>query len=357
MGELFKDILKSNETLFKNDVALDYSYVPKIVPYREKEQRIIAGCIKPLFEQKSGRNVFIYGKPGVGKTVALKKVLDELEEETDEIIPVYINCWQRNTTYKIIAEICDMMGFKFIQNKKTEELFRWIKQAVNKKSVVFVFDEVDKLEDLDFLYMILEEIYRKSIILVTNYKEWIMDLDERIKSRIMPEMIEFKPYNFEETKGILKQRTEHAFHPNVLNDEAFELIAKKTFELQDIRAGLHLMKESGLIAESKSSRKIILEHAQQALSKIDEFSIKNPQELQTDEQMILDLVKNNSGKKIGEIFKCYQDSGGKLVYKSFQRKIEKLEKNKFISVEKTAGGDDGNTTIIKSNSEKKLTEF
>ena len=185
MANLFKDILGSSETLFKNDVALDYSFVPKIVPYREKEQRIIAGCIKPLFQEKSGKNVFIYGQPGVGKTVALRKVLEELQDETDGIIPLYINCWQRNTTYKIIAEICELMDFKFIQNKKTEELFKLIKQALNKKSVVFVFDEVDKLEDLDFLYMILEEIYRKTIILITNYKNWMIDLDERIKSRLL----------------------------------------------------------------------------------------------------------------------------------------------------------------------------
>ncbi len=357
MGGLFKDILGSSESLFKNDVALDYSFVPKIVPYREKEQRIIASCIKPLFQEKTGKHVFIYGQPGVGKTVALRKVLDELEEETEEIIPIYINCWQRNTTYKIILEICDLMDFKFVQNKKTEELFRWIKQNLNKKSVVFVFDEADKLEDLDFLYMILEEIYRKTIILITNYKEWVIDLEDRIKSRLMPELIEFRPYNFAETKGILKQRAEFAFHPNVWNDDAFELIVRKTAELQDIRTGLHLMKESANIAESKSSRKILIEHAQPALNKIDEFTIKNPGELESDEQLILNLVKNNSGKRIGDFFKLYQDNGGKLVYKSFQRKVDKLQKNNFISVEKTAGGDDGNTTIIKSNSEKKLTEF
>ena len=357
MGGLFKDILGSSETLFKNDVALDYSFQPKLVPYREKEQRFIANCIKPLFQEKNGKNVFIFGQPGVGKTVACTHILKELEEETDEIIPIYINCWQRNTTYKIILEICELMNFKFVQNKKTEELFRWIKQNLNKKSVVFVFDEVDKLEDFDFLYMILEEIYRKTIILITNYKESVIELDERIKSRLMPEITEFKPYNYEETKGILKQRMEYAFHANVFSDDAFELIAKKTFEMQDIRTGFYLMKEAGRIAEDKSSRKIILEHAHQAASKIDEFSIKNPNELAADEQLILDLVKNNSGKKIGDFFKLYQDNGGNLVYKSFQRKIEKLEKNKFIVVEKTAGGDEGNTTIIKHNSEKKLTEF
>src|SRR3989344_4066602 len=254
MGGLFKDILGSSETLFKNDVALDYSFQPKIVPYREKEQRLVAACIKPLFEQKSGRNAFIFGQPGVGKTVACRHILKELEEETDDIIPIYINCWQRNTTYKIVAEICELFDFKFIQNKKTEELFKLIKQSLNKKSVVFIFDEADKLEDLDLLYMILEEIYRKSVILITNYREWLVDLDERIKSRLVPEIIEFKPYNYEETKGILKQRMEYAFYPSVFSDDAFELVARKTADLQDIRTGLHLMNEAGLAAASKSSR-------------------------------------------------------------------------------------------------------
>ena len=357
MGGLFKDILRSDETLFKNDVALDFDYQPKLVPYREKEQRIVAGCIKPLFQEKNGKNVFIYGQPGVGKSVACRHILKEIEEETDEIETLEINCWKHNTTYKIILEICEQMDFKFVQNKKTEELFRWIKQALNKKSAVFVFDEVDKLEDLDFLYMILEEIYRKTIVLITNYKDWIIELEDRIKSRLLPEMIEFKPYSYEETKGILKLRSEYALQPNVLSNEAFEIIAKKTFDMQDIRIGLHLMKESARMAEDKSSRSISAEHAQQALSKIDEFTIKNPEELASDEKMILELVKGNSGKRIGDLFKSYQESGGKLVYKSFQRKIDKLEKNKFIMVEKTAGGDEGNTTIVKSNTEKKLTEF
>src|SRR3989338_11168955 len=318
MCGLFKDILGSSETLFKNDVELDYSFQPKLIPYREKEQKFIAGCIKPLFQEKNGKNVFIFGQPGVGKTAACRHILNELEEETKEIVPIYINCWQRNTTYKIILEICELMGFKFVQNKKTEELFRWIKQNLNKKSVVFVFDEVDKLEDLDFLYMILEEIYRKTIILITNYRNWVVDIEDRVKSRLMPEVIEFKPYTLDETKGILKQRMEYAFQPNILDSEAFNLITKKTFEMQDIRMGLHLMKESAHIAEDKSSRKISIEHAQQALKKIDDFSIKDSEELASDEQMILEMVKANSGKRIGDLFKCYQDNGGKLVYKSFR---------------------------------------
>ena len=357
MGDLFKDILGSSESLFKNDLALDYSFQPKIVPYREKEQKVVAYCIKPLFLEKPAKNVFIFGQPGVGKTVACRHILKEMEDETEEIIPIYINCWQRNTTYKIIVEICDLLGLKFVQNKKTEELFRWVKQMLNKKSAVFVLDEIDKIEDMDFVYMILEEIYRKSLVIITNYKEWLAELDDRIKSRLFCEVVEFKPYNLEETKGILRQRMDYAFHENVWEDDAFDLIAKKTHELGDIRTGLYLMKESALIAEDKSSRKVTFEHARLALAKMDDFSIKNSAELKADEQMVLDLIRKNSERRIGDFFKMYQAAGGKLVYKSFQRMIDRLEKSKFITVEKTAGGEFGNTTIIKHNSEKKLTEF
>ena len=72
----------------------------------------------------------------------------------------------------------------------------------------------------------------------------------------------------------------------------------------------------------------------------------------------MEIIKSNSEKKIGELYDIYRQNNGKLVYKSFQRKIEKLGKNKFISLKKLSGGKDGNTTIVKYAAEtKKLTEF
>ena len=205
---LFKDMLGSDESLFKNEIALDYSFLPKILPHREQQQRHIANCVKPLMLGKNGRNLFIFGAPGIGKTAALRYVLNELEEQTDEVIPIYINCWQKNTTFKIIIDICEQLGYRLTHNKRTEELFTILKTMLNKKAVVFAFDEADKLEDFDFLYSILEEIYKKSVFLITNYNDWFDDLDERVRSRLMSESLEFKPYNFEETKDILRQRAE-----------------------------------------------------------------------------------------------------------------------------------------------------
>ena len=355
---LFKDMLHSDESLFKNELALDYSFLPKILPHREQQQRYIATIIKPLLTGKNGKNIFIYGAPGIGKTAAIRFVLNELEEETEEVVPVYINCWQKNTTFKILVDICEQLGYRLTHNKRTEELFQIVKNMLNKKAAVFAFDEVDNLEEIDFLYAILEDIYKKSILLITNDKEWLDNLDDRVKSRLLPESLEFKPYNLEETKDVLKQRVQYAFVSDVWDDDSFELIVKKTAEAQDIRIGLHLMRESGNIAEDKSSRKITLDYTNEAIKKIDEFTIKKSSDLTEDEQNILNLIKKNSEKKIGDLYNVYKEQGGELVYKSFQRKIEKLEKNKFVTVKKTSGGADGNTSIVKYATEtKKLTEF
>lgn len=354
---MFDDYLKQGETLFKDAVALDYDFIPKLVPFRETQQRFIAESIKPLFSNRNGKNIMIHGPPGIGKTVAVKHLLKELEEKSDEIVPLYINCWQKNTTFKILMEICDQLGYKFTHNKKSDDLFKIIEEYLNKESVVFVFDEVDKLEDSDFLYMILERIYRRTIILITNYKEWLINLDERIKSRLTPELIEFKQYNSKEITGILKQRLKYAFVDGVLEDAAFDIVCKKTIETGDIRQGLYMLKEAANIAENASSNNISLEHAKSAIAKLEEFTVKKTDDLETEERVILNIVRNNAGKRIGDLYEIYIKNGGTGVYKTFQRKIKKLSENRFLNVKKVTGGKEGSTTIVNAPQKTKLTDF
>jgi archaeal cell division control protein 6 len=353
---LFKDVLGDGESLFKNPLGLDYDYQPKMVKYRENEQKQIAAAMRPLFQKRSGRNVFVYGPAGVGKTVAIKNILLELEQETEEIIPFFINCWKSDTTFKVLLEMCNVMNYKFTQNKRTEELFEIVKKEVNKKAAVFVFDEVDKLDTADFIYNVAEEVFNKSIIIITNHKEWIAELDMRIKSRLTADMLEFRPYDLTETRGVLQQRKEYVFSPESWEDEAFEVVVQKTFGMQDMRSGLYLMKESTNIAEERSSKSVSKADVENAVKKLDEFSINKADNLEEELKAVLAIIKNNSGKKIGDIYKIYKENGGEMIYKSFQRRIRKLEEDRFITAEKITGGNEGKTTII-SFGQKRLTEF
>lgn len=346
------------ESLFKNEDALDLEWVPKILPYREDQQHQIASCIKPLLQSRNGRNIFVYGTPGTGKTSATRWVLRDLEETTDEVIPIYINCWQKNTTYKIIMEICQQIGYTFTQNKNTEDLFNIVKNIVNKKTAVFVFDEVDKIEDFDFLYAILNDIFKKSIVIITNYSTWIDQIEDRIKSRLIPEIMEFKQYNKDEIQKILKQRIEYAFQENVWDEEALNIIINKTAELKDIRIGLHLLREAGLIAEDELVRKIKKTHSEKAVERLQGFKINNPESLDEEEKELIDLLKKNNNLKIGDLHKIHQEQGGNSSYKKFQRTIDKLERGRFITTKKVIGGKEGSTTIVTvEDNNKKITEY
>lgn len=351
---MFKNMLGADERLITNEYALDYEYVPKILPFREGQQRQIVNCIKPLMSDRGGRNILVYGAPGIGKTGAARWILRDLDENTEGIMPIYINCWQKNTTFKIFLEICEQLGYKFLQNKKTTELFKIIQTDLNKKAAAFVFDEIDKVEDYEFLYTILNEIYKKSLVLITNNKETLAEMEDRIKSRLLPESLEFLPYNKKETTEILTQRARISLVEGVLAPEALNLIIDKTSERKDIRTGIHLIREAAIIAEENSSKKITIEHAQNAIEKLENFQIKKPTDLEEDTHFILSVIKENSDKKIGDIFEAYKAKGGMSAYKTFQRKTEKLSQLGFITANKICGKE-GNTTILSTT--KKLTEF
>ena len=127
------------------------------------------------------------------------------------------------------TNICEQLGYKWTHNKRTDELLTVISNILNKNAVVFCFDECDKAKETDIFYSLSEDILRKCIILVTNEKNWLNNLDNRVKSRLMLDMLEFKPYSIKETEGILKQRRDFVFVPGVFDDLAFDLIVKKTY--------------------------------------------------------------------------------------------------------------------------------
>ena len=142
-------MLEGGESLFRDEVALDYDFLPKTIPYREQEQQYIATCMKPLFSGRSGRNLFIHGPPGIGKTAAVRHVLRELEEKTEEIVPILINCWQYNTRSSLLTESLIQLGYPAPRKgKPVDELLSKIREWLDKnRGIAVALDEFDQLED------------------------------------------------------------------------------------------------------------------------------------------------------------------------------------------------------------------
>jgi cell division control protein 6 len=352
---LFDSMLKGDESLFLDTMPLDVDFVPGIIKHREQEQQYIATCITPLLQKRSGKNLFITGSPGIGKTVAVKHVLDELKKETEEIKTLYVNCWKKETAHKIALELCDQLDYKFTHNKDTTDLLRDLARLLNKRAAVIVLDEADKIEGDELFYTLMEDVYKKSLIFITNEADWGARLDNRVRSRLMLDLLEFRKYSAEEVHQILEDRVKFAFAPGVVDEEALSFIAQKTFEAGDLRVGLFLLKEAGEVAEAKSSRKVMLEHAQKATEKLRDYSVKNVETLQPSERRMLALIDQHIGKTTKQIYDLYVKEEP-MSYSSFQRRLKQLAKGKFITLQPANTGQPGNMVLVQRGN-MKLNQF
>ena len=325
---VFDKILKYDETVFKDELVFDYDYLPHVLKFRENQQQHIATIIKPLFQGRNATNLVIIGKPGIGKTAACKHVLREMENYSDKIYGIYVNCWKNESAYKILVEICQQIGYKWIQNKKTTDLMREIASILNKKAAVIILDEADKLKEEQVVYQLLEDIYKKSIILIANEKDFLSHMDQRTRSRLVPEVLEFEPYSVKEIYDILDERRHGGFYPNVLDEELFEKIVEKTYELEDLRTGLFLLQSAGNAAEVRSSRKVSDEDVEKAIGKLGAFQ-SSKAVLDDEEREILKMIKENNGQPSSIICKLYQEQFEKSD-RTFRRKVASLKEHKLI---------------------------
>jgi len=93
-----------------------------------------------------------------------------------------------------------------------------------------------------------------------------------------------------------------------------------------------MLREAGNIAEKASSRKILLKHAELAISRISDFVTERQKDLGDEEKEVLDIVKANAGKTTTETYEIYKEKTGKS-YRTFYRKLKALEELGLIDIE------------------------
>jgi cell division control protein 6 len=325
---LFDDMLKQGETLFRDESVLDFDYLPQLLPYRENQQAYIADCIKPLGQGRQGKSLLIRGSPGIGKTSCVKYVFRRLEEATDDIKPIFINCWKKQTTNPILAEIAGRLGGIGSQFKNNEELWEQIYKGMSRfKGVVIAFDEIDKAKDYDFLYQIVENLKKFTILMITNEKDFLADMDRRIRSRLVVEELEFQAYKRGEVAGILEERKKFAFAPGAWSREAFDLVVDKCYSKGDMRIGLIMMREAGRAAESDSVKRITVEHVMRSKASIVDVQASD---LDEREKHVLEIIKKNRGIESGKMVEKVKEEGLEIPESTLRRILQKLDKSGYI---------------------------
>lgn len=255
----FEKFLDKN-SVFKNISVLSPHYIPKILPYREKQIEEIMSYIAPTLKNQKSRNILIYGKTGTGKTCSVKKIMEEFEKIQSNARMHYLNCRVYNSKYRVLQKVMKDywpelekagFGLPFIYEKLLETL----KQQ---RYLIVVLDEIDMVKDLDDLIYTLTRANDESgtgglsIMGISNKLSFKENLDPRSKSSLNEVEIVFQPYTTEQLQKILEQRVEEGFQPNAVKQSAVNLAAALTAqENGDARYALKLLMRAGEIADEK----------------------------------------------------------------------------------------------------------
>jgi archaeal cell division control protein 6 len=356
-SKLFLDI---KETVFKNEKVLYPEFVPSLLVHRDNEIDSLVYAFNPVLQGKKPLNVFLIGSTGVGKTACARFVLRELEETSDRGKHLYLNCFEYNTRSGILFKLANFLGCAVPRRgTSNDELYEKVIEYLKKSSFIplIVLDEVDQLialpEESKILYDLLRinEYANKSLglILISNDLNLKSKLDDRIKSSLTEESIEFQKYSPIQLKDILWERAKLAFFSECISKEVIDLTVGNVAKLNgDARIGINALLKAGRIADKNNSNKIELIHLKQALIESESVSIKKAEPfLSENESNALKLINSKKELTSGELYELYSKNFSLLSERSIRKIINSLESKKLIQIELIDLGNKGKTRKIK----------
>lgn len=327
---IFEKFLQS-KPIFNNREALTISFSPENIPHREKQINDLGRILAPALKGGKPSNVFLYGRPGTGKTLVSRLVGSELEKigknNNHDIKVLYVNCKMKRTAdteYRLMAYLSSMLGKKVpFTGLPTDQVYKVFFETLeeNKQTMILIIDEIDSLvektgdEILYNLTRINQELKnsRVSLIGITNNLGFVETLDPRIKSSLSEEELIFPPYNALQLQDILRGRSYVAFLPGVLEPGVVEKCAALAAqEHGDARRALDLLRVAGELAERNAEEKVTVKHVDNAQEKIDidriiEIVKAQPRQSQAVLYSIVELTEKNKEIQSGEVYDFYQE--------------------------------------------------
>jgi len=234
---------------------------------REVELRAIAACLSDVFEGGVGRNVFVYGKPGSGKTFCVRYVLERLrafvEAKGLDVLVVYVNVGKTRGPYFTLLEIVRAVGVDVPssgwQFSRLKEEFERVRAD---KPIIVAIDEFESLifKQREPLVYYLNRQPRVTLVLISNKFEDISGLPSRAKSSLQALPIKFGGYGVEVAKKILMERIERAFQSGAVEEKHIDWLAEIPSKVGDIRVCFNILLTAGLLAECEGKTKLEREH-------------------------------------------------------------------------------------------------
>ncbi|KAF6248141.1 cell division control protein Cdc6 [Nitrosopumilus sp. b3] len=325
------DAAETGKSIIKNRESLHFSYKPPIILHRESELEQVTQSLLPILKQSRPSNLLVYGKPGTGKTLVVRRVIDKIQERVEKsdfpIKLIYTNSKEETTLYGLLVSLGRQLGLEEDELPNTglaiSEVFKRLLNKIRngKLNAIFVIDEIDYLAQLvaktgkDILYQLtranerLEEGGSLTLVGISNDLTFKEKLDPRVISSLGEEEVVFTNYDVEQIKKILQERINESFIENSVDIPALNLIAALAGgEHGDARRAIDLLRVAGELAERQQSDKVTIEHVREASQKIEENKEeKSLKSFPLHEKLVLIAIMKANGSSTGEIYSSYKN--------------------------------------------------
>lgn len=276
---------------------LQEAFLPQKTLHRDEHIDEILDCLGPVKQGKPAKNLYIHGSTGAGKTTVMRSVLQTHFPGCH----VLVNCWSNRTSHKIMEQVMKQLGFMIHGKESTSEL---INNFLNmKKRIIICLDEADHLKDKDILYTFARNSC--PIVLISNHSYSPTQIDSRIRSGLHLQEMEFKPYHPDEITNILRDRITAGLNSQSITNDLISEIANSCSG--DARAGIQILKNAAVDAESKGHLSITSDHVKTAAGFARKYRLSYLLgKLNEHQKTLYEILKQNKTMDSGKLFNEYR---------------------------------------------------
>lgn len=324
-----EEIIASSSLLFKNKQVLKPNYTLKGIDdilHRDEEIRTYFEYLKDIFVGVSPSNIFVYGKPGLGKTLITKLVLAVVKQEAKkrgiDLCVINMNCDEIKTEHAILQKLVQAIPSdepRRVLGNSTDKHNDYLKYLINHYQgiIILVLDELDKAEKPDMINKIIRTESEASgqfptIIGITNDLKLRDRFPSHLKSVLCENDLIIKPYDAEQLADILRARVKMAFQPNVVPEVVISLCAAYAAQdYGDVRRAIDLLRVTGELAEARDGSRLEEHDVEDAFAKIEvDRAVEVIKTLPTQSKAVLlaciyvfDSLQENITANIYEVYK------------------------------------------------------
>lgn len=325
--------------------VFDEEFTPELLIGRDTQVEQFRLCLRPLLQNQSPLHALVYGRPGTGKTLMAKILLQELADKTTTQV-AYVNCWETPTLYAVTDHLVKHLRIFFAERTDTVYKLERVRQHLTKtrSHLLVVLDEIDKVAPRnlnDTLYNLVQ-IPSVSLVCISNSRGYLVNLDERILSRFNPVHVECAPYTADELHRILEHRASLGLVTGSCDREVLAAVAQ--LSEGDARIALKTLKKAAQLAELVPASRIEKDAVVKAFEEVSKVKRKYLLDKLTDHHRhiysIIEQFPGVNSIKLRQTYleECEIEGKQPLATRTFRTYVGRLVHAKLIKPQPELGG-------------------